>query len=78
VGVEEEARGVGKVKAFGLFWYDFVVGDDPLVAVLIIAALGGTAALSTQTTASWWALPVVVTVALGATLGRAVRRGRGR
>jgi uncharacterized membrane protein len=67
---------MGKLKAFGLFWYDFVVGDDPLVAVLIIAALGATAALSTHTTASWWLLPVIVTLALGATLGRAVRRGR--
>ena len=65
---------MGKLKAFGLFWYDFVVGDDPLVAVLIIAALGGTAALSTHTTASWWLAPLVVTLALGATLARAVRK----
>lgn len=69
---------MGKVKAFGLFWYDFVVGDDPLVAVLIVAALGGTAGLSTHTAASWWLLPVVVTLTLAATLGRAVRRGRGK
>jgi len=65
---------VGKLKSFGLFWYDFVVGDDPLVAVLVIAALAGTAALSTQTTASWWLLPVIVTLALAATLARAVRK----
>jgi hypothetical protein len=65
---------MGKLKAFGLFWYDFVVGDDPLVAVLIIAPLGDTAALSTHTTASWWLLPVIVTFALAATLARAVGR----
>lgn len=65
---------MGRLKAFGLFWYDFVVGDDPLVAVLIIAALAGTAVLSTHTTASWWLLPVVVSLALAATLARAVRR----
>ena len=65
---------MGKLKAFGMFWYDFVVGDDPLVAVLIIAALAGTAALSTHTTASWWLLPVTVTLALAATLARAVRQ----
>ena len=63
-----------KLKSFAAFWYDFVVGDDPLVAVLIVAALGGTAALSTHTTASWWLAPVVVTLALAATLARAVRR----
>ena len=65
---------MGKLKAFGLFWYDFVIGDDPLVAVLVVAALGGTAALSTHTTASWWLLPVIVTLALAATLARAVRQ----
>jgi hypothetical protein len=65
---------VGKLKSFGLFWYDFIVGDDPLAAILIIAALAATAALSTHTTASWWLLPVIVTFALGATLARAVRK----
>jgi hypothetical protein len=65
---------VGKLKAFGLFWYEFVVGDDPVVAVLVIAALAGTAALSAHTTASWWLLPVIVTLALSATLARAVRK----
>jgi hypothetical protein len=65
---------VGKLKAFGLFWYDFVFGDDPLAAVLVVAALAGTAALSTHTTASWWLLPLIVTAALAATLARAVRK----
>jgi hypothetical protein len=65
---------MGKLKSFAVFWYDFVVGDDPLAAVLIVAALAGTAALSTHTTASWWLLPAVVTIALAATLARAVRR----
>lgn len=64
----------GKLKAFGLFWYDFVFGDDPLVAVLVVAGLAGTAALSTHTTASWWLLPLVVGLALVATLARAVRK----
>lgn len=65
---------MGKLKAFAAFWYDFIVGDDPVVAVLIVAALAGTAALSTRTPASWWLLPVVVTLALAATLARAVRK----
>ncbi|GAA1974817.1 hypothetical protein [Catenulispora subtropica] len=65
---------MGRLKAFAAFWYEFIVGDDPMVAVLIIAALAGTAVLSTRTTACWWLLPVVVTLALAATLARAVRR----
>ncbi|GAA2020535.1 hypothetical protein GCM10009839_16570 [Catenulispora yoronensis] len=64
---------MNKLKAFGAFWYEFVVGDDPLVAVLVVAGLAGTAVLSTRTTASWWLLPVVVTLALVTTLARAVR-----
>ena len=65
---------MSKLKAFAAFWYEFIIGDDPLVAVLIAVALGGTAALSTQTTASWWLAPAVVTLALATTLARAVRR----
>ena len=28
------------LKAFGKFWYDFVIGDDPKIAVAVVAALG--------------------------------------
>jgi hypothetical protein len=27
------------VKAFGQFWYDFVIGDDPKIAVAVVIAL---------------------------------------
>jgi len=27
------------VKAFGQFWYDFVIGDDPKIAVAVLIAL---------------------------------------
>ncbi len=49
------------VRAFGLFWYDFIVGDDWLLAVGVIVGLGVTALLAHEVTVpSWWVLPVAV------------------
>lgn len=31
------------LKAFGRFWYDFVIGDDWKIAVAVVLALGATA-----------------------------------
>ena len=30
-----------RLRAFGAFWYDFVIGDDWLVAAGVVAALAG-------------------------------------
>ncbi len=27
------------VKAFGRFWYEFIIGDDPKIAVAVVVAL---------------------------------------
>jgi Flp pilus assembly pilin Flp len=27
------------LKSFGRFWYDFIIGDDPKIAVAVVAAL---------------------------------------
>jgi hypothetical protein len=27
------------LKAFGQFWYDFIIGDDPKIAVAVVIAL---------------------------------------
>ena len=34
------------LKAFGLFWYDFVIGDDWKIAVYVVGALAIVAALA--------------------------------
>jgi hypothetical protein len=50
-----------RLKSFGAFWYDFVVGDDWRLAVLVVAGLGLTAILThVARVNAWWALPVVV------------------
>ncbi len=58
---------------FGRFWWDFVIGDDWLVAVLVAVAIGATAALATTSVAAWWLLPVAVLLVLWLSLRRAIR-----
>jgi len=57
----------------GRFWWDFVVGDDWLVAVLVVIAIGATAALATTSVAAWWLLPLAVPLVLWLSLRRAIR-----
>lgn len=64
---------IAKIRAFGLFWYDFVVGDDWLVAAGVVAALALTGALSAAGTPSWWVLPAALVVLLPVSLWRAAR-----
>jgi hypothetical protein len=58
------------MKRFGLFWWDFVVGDDWRVAVGIALALGLTAALATTWSAAWIVLPLTVAAVLWLSLRR--------
>lgn len=65
------------IRSFWLFWYDFVVGDDWLLAVAVIAGLGLTALLAQATSvAAWWMTPVVVIVLLVVSTLRAGRKAR--
>ena len=61
------------LRRFGRFWWDFVVGDDWLVAVLVVIAIGATAALATTSVAVWWLLPLAVPLVLWLSLRRAIR-----
>jgi hypothetical protein len=65
------------LKAFAAFWYDFVIGDDWVLAAGVVLGLAGTYLLSRLHVASWWLLPVLVAVLLPASLRRATRGGRG-
>ena len=64
----------GRLRAFLAFWYDFVVGDDWLVAVGAVAGLALTYALSRAGLASWWLLPLLLAALLPVSLWRATRR----
>ena len=45
-----------QVRAFGLFWWDFVVGDDWRAALGLLIGIGITAALAAAGVAAWWFL----------------------
>ena len=62
-----------RLAAFGRFWWEFVIGDDWLVAVLVAAAIGATAVLAAASLAAWWLLPLAVPVVLWLSLRRAIR-----
>jgi hypothetical protein len=64
---------MSRLAAFGRFWWDFVIGDDWLVAVLIAAAIGATAAFAHSGVTAWWLLPLAVLLVLWLSLRRAIR-----
>ena len=61
-----------QLKAFGAFWYDFIVGDDWHVAVFVVIGLTVTAVLvHAAKVNAWWLFPAVVLAALAWSLHRA-------
>ena len=56
------------LRNVGLFWYDFVIGDDWRVAAAVVAALIVTALLVHAGIPAWWLLPVVVLAFLSISL----------
>ena len=59
------------IVGFFNFWYDFIVGDDWMTAVVIIAALVVTGLLvHAGGVNAWWLLPLVVIAILGVSLWR--------
>ena len=61
------------LKAFGLFWWDFLVGDTPEIAVAVVVILGAVALISVVAGASTVAV-VVLPLLVIATLLVSVRR----
>jgi hypothetical protein len=59
------------MKRFGLFWWDFVVGDDWRVAVGIALAFGLTALVATTSAPAWLVLPLAVAAVLWLSVRRA-------
>jgi hypothetical protein len=61
------------VRAFGRFWWDFIVGDDWVVAAAVGLGLVLTGILTGLGVDAWWLLPIVVALALAGSLRRATR-----
>jgi hypothetical protein len=66
---------VRRIRAFGLFWWDFVVGDDWQSAAGVVLAIGVTAALVASGVDAWWLMPAAAAVVLWLSLRRAARSG---
>ncbi len=60
-----------RIRAFGHFWWDFVVGDDWRAAAGVILGLGVTAGLVAAGLNAWWLMPVAVAAVLALSLRRA-------
>ena len=61
------------LRAFVAFLYDFVIGDDPLIALTVAVAIAATAALAAAGINAWWLLPPAAFAALAVSLTRATR-----
>jgi hypothetical protein len=62
-----------RLRSLGAFLYDFVIGDDPRIAAMVVVALGLTAILAGSGIPAWWVLPVAVVAGLAFSLRRASR-----
>ena len=62
---------MSRLRAFGRFWWDFVVGDDPRAAAGIVIAIALTAGLVAEGLDAWWLMPIAVAAILWLSLRRA-------
>ena len=59
--------------ALRALWYDFLVGDDSMIAAGVVLALALSAGLARRDLHAWWVLLVAVVVLLTASLWRETR-----
>jgi hypothetical protein len=65
-----------RLKRFALFWYDFIVGDDWLLAAGVVAALTITWSTARLGVTDWVWLPLLVILVLATSLWRAIAKPR--
>lgn len=65
---------IRRIRAFGAFWYDFVIGDDWRVALGVAVAFAITFAVSrVAEVAVWWIIVAAVAILLPVSIRRATR-----
>jgi len=65
------------LKRFALFWYDFIIGDDWVMAAGVVAALLITSAAARMGLVDWLWLPLLVMAVFAISLLRATAKSRG-
>jgi|GraSoiStandDraft_35_1057300.scaffolds.fasta_scaffold1588764_2 hypothetical protein len=63
-----------RLRAFGQFWYDFVIGDDWRLAAGALVALALAGLVAHAEHSAWWIVPFVVAVLLSISVLRATPR----
>ena len=64
---------MNRLRSFGRFWWNFVVGDDWRAAAGVVVAIGATASLVEAGVDAWWLLPAAVAAILWLSLRREAR-----
>lgn len=67
-----------RLEAFARGAWDFVVGDDWLIALGVVLALGLTALLASASVSAWWVMPPAVVGLLALSIWRAAQGGSHR
>jgi hypothetical protein len=65
---------VTRIATFGRFLYEFVVGDDPVIAIGVVVALALTAVVGDRAGGGFWIVPGLVVCLLAGSLRRASTR----
>jgi hypothetical protein len=66
---------MSRLRSFGASLYEFIVGEDPLIAGLIIVFLAITALIAGVGAPAWWVMPAAVPAVLTVSVLRGSRRG---
>lgn len=61
------------IQHFVRFWYDFIIGDDPVIAAGVVTAMALTAILTANGINAWWLMLVGVLAPLTYSVFRAIR-----
>jgi hypothetical protein len=67
---------MSRMRGFLAFLWEFVVGDDWRIAVIVVIALGVTALIAGTSLAAWWILPLAVAGVLALSVWHAATPGR--
>jgi hypothetical protein len=62
-----------RLRSFGAFWYDFIIGDDWQIAAGVALGLGLTYWVSLVTPLAWVVMPIAVALLLPYGVRRAMR-----
>jgi hypothetical protein len=65
---------VSRLRAFGRFWFEFVIGDDWRLAAGALVALVLAGIVAHAGGSAWWIVPLAVSLLLGVSVLRASPR----